>query len=127
MINKNLFTEEAQKRRREEALEKHRYMAKLFREDRLAFERERKRLIREVINNAQSQELKEELTELQAVIDKRMKGAKNKYNRLIIIRMMLMDQVNQKFLPLLRGFQSASCNIKKKKKPTVTLCQKKEK
>ncbi|MBW1672621.1 MAG: hypothetical protein JRJ45_03075, partial [Deltaproteobacteria bacterium] len=48
--------EQEKEKREKESLEKHARLSKLFKEDRFAFERERKRMIDEIINSVEDEE-----------------------------------------------------------------------
>ena len=93
---------EEKEERRKKALEEHARLHRLFVEDRLAFERERKKMIDTVINSARSEEEKEKLRALQAKWDKRMKGAGTKNNRLVLAQMFFWEHFQEKFNPALQ-------------------------
>ena len=71
-------------------IEEHERLSKLFRENRFMFELERKKAIKGVIDSA-PEEQREALLALQAKIDKRMKGAGSKENRLVLMQDMFWD------------------------------------
>ena len=51
--------EKEKEKREKESLEKHARLSKLFKEDRFAFERERKRMIDEIINSVEDEDQKD--------------------------------------------------------------------
>ena len=75
---------EKKEEREKTAIKEHARLHRLFVEDRLSFERERKKLIDEVINRAETGEQKQRLKDLQKRWDKRMRGAGSKYNRFVL-------------------------------------------
>lgn len=93
------------KERERKAVEMHAEMHRLFIEDRLAFERKRKRMIDELINSAEDEERRNALRSLQASWDKKMKGAGSGHNRFILAQTLFYEHVNEKFLPALRGLR----------------------
>ena len=97
---------EEKEERKEKALEEHARLHGLFVEDRLAFERERKRMIDRVINSARSEEEKEKLRALQAKWDKRMKGAGSKDNRFVLAQMTFWEHFQEKFHPALQNLNA---------------------
>jgi hypothetical protein len=104
---------EDKEKRNRESLERHSALSKLFKEDRLAFERERKRLIEEVIQRAGNEEQKEKLRALQATWDKRMKGAGSSHNRFVLAQTFFWEHFHNTWLPAIREFESV---LKKKEK-----------
>lgn len=86
------------------ALEEHARLNKLFKEDRFAFERERKRMIDEVINSARDEEQKERLKALQKSWDDKMKKAGSKHNRLVIAQHLFWKHVEEKWNPALQDY-----------------------
>jgi hypothetical protein len=93
--------EEHEKREEREkaSLENHRRLSRLFREDRLAFERERKRRILEVIESANDEALKGKLLDLQARWDKRMRGAGSEHNRFVLAQTFFWDHFHTTWKP----------------------------
>jgi len=61
---------EEREQRRKASVERHGRLSRLFREDRLAFERERKRMIQEVLQSAEDPGQREKLCALQAAWEK---------------------------------------------------------
>ena len=85
--------EDGKEEREKQALAFHSRLSALFKEDRLAFEREKRRLLNEAINKARSPEEKEKLRTLQNSIDKKMRSAGSEHNRLVLIQKLFWDQV----------------------------------
>jgi len=92
---------EERERARSVSLQRHQRLARLFREDRLAFERERKRMIREFLESVKDPELREKLWALQRSWDKRMKGAGSEHNRFVLAQAFFWEHVQTQFLPAL--------------------------
>lgn len=86
--------EEGREEREKQGLAFHARMASLYREDRLAFERERRRLVNEVINGAQTDVAKQKLRALQDSIDKKLRGARSEHNRFILMQKLFWEQVD---------------------------------
>jgi len=80
---KSLKWGEEKEKREKESLEKHARLSKLFKEDRFAFERERKWMIGEIINSVEDEEQRNRLRGFQESWDKKMRGAGSKHNRFI--------------------------------------------
>jgi hypothetical protein len=89
-------------KREQEALERHKELSRLFREDRFAFERERKRLIEEVINSTDDPCQRERLRELQEKWNRRMKGAGCKHNRFVLAQTFFWEHVREVWQPTLQ-------------------------
>ncbi len=77
------------------------HLATLFREDRLAFERERRRLIREAIDSYEDEKIRAGLEQQQQLLDRALRGSGSAENRLALIRALFWDQVVNRFLPAL--------------------------
>jgi len=84
--------EEGREEREKEALAFHQRLSTLYREDRLAFERERRRLIDGIISQARTEEEKMNLRGLQESIDRKMRGAGSGHNRLVLMKKLFWDQ-----------------------------------
>lgn len=75
-------------------INEHNRLADLFTTDRFAFEMERKRIIKETINNMSgSEEFKEKMRAQQKKLDKMLKGAGSAENRLALIQALFWDHV----------------------------------
>ena len=95
---------EEKKEIEKKALAEHDRLNRLFREDRLAFERERKKMIDEVIDSARDDEQKEKLRLLQKSWDDKMKKAGSKHNRLVIAQHLFWKHIEEKWNPALQGY-----------------------
>ncbi len=87
--------------RKRKALQEHARLARLFREDRLAFEREKRRMVREVIDSASSEEQRLKLQAIQESWDRRMRGAKLPENRLVLAKHFFFEHIRTMWRPLL--------------------------
>lgn len=94
---------ESKEKREKESLENHARLSKLFREDRLSFERERKRMIDAVIESSGSEEQRERLRYFQASWDKRMKGAGNPHNRLVLAQAFFWEHFHEVWHPNIKA------------------------
>jgi hypothetical protein len=86
-------------------IEEHDRLSDLFRNDRVSFERERRRLIHAVIDRSTTVTGKRRLINLQERWDRILKHAGSAHNRFILIQMLFWDQVNNRWLPALNGYQ----------------------
>lgn len=96
--------EEEKEKRTEESLRWHARLSKLYREDPFAFEREKKRMIDEVINSAEDEKQREKLKALQNAWDKKMKGAGSKHNRFVLAQSFFWDHFHETWYPTLQKF-----------------------
>ncbi len=78
--------ENDKEKREQQALERHARLAKLFKENRFSFERERRRMIEEIIESAEDEALKARLRELQEDWNRRMRGAGSSHNRFVLAK-----------------------------------------
>ncbi|MFP7754967.1 DUF3135 domain-containing protein [Thermodesulfobacteriota bacterium B35] len=88
---------------REQGEEEHRRLKTLFKEDRLAFERERRRLISETIASYDDPRIRESLQRQQQQLDRVLRHAGSAENRFSLIRAMFWDQIVNRFIPATRG------------------------
>jgi hypothetical protein len=93
--------------REKTALEEHARLHRLFKENRFAFELERKQAIEDVIRSARTEGMKEQLRALQASWDHKMKHAGPKENRLVLAKTLFWDHFHQVWTPAIRQFQTA--------------------
>lgn len=100
-MNKFAFLQEEREIRRKKALEEHRRMSRLFRENRFEFERQRREAIKSLIESAPNPELRKRLWEMQARWDQRMQSAGSSHNRLILAEAFFWDFVVNQWLPTL--------------------------
>lgn len=93
---------ENKEQREKEAMEEHERLHKLFKENRFAFELERKRAIEKIINSARTEQEKEKLRALQSGWDNRLKNAGTKHNRFIMAQTMFWDHFNNVWTPAIQ-------------------------
>ena len=105
--------QEDKEERKGASLERHSRLSKLFKKDRFAFDRERKRLIEEVIQSVRNEGQKEKLIALQASWDKRMRGAGSAHNRFVLAQTFFWDHFHNTWLPAIHEFKSV---LKEKEK-----------
>ncbi len=86
-------------------LEEHDRLSKLFVEDRLSFERERKRLIDKTINRCRSRTRRHHLGELQRSWDRILRHAGSEHNRFVLIQMLFWNQVRDVWTPSLNSYE----------------------
>ncbi|MEW6667520.1 MAG: DUF3135 domain-containing protein [Thermodesulfobacteriota bacterium] len=99
----------AEKQKREAAaLKEHERLHRLFREDRLSFERERKRAIDSLINSVKDEAQRRSLREFQESWDRKMRGAGSKHNRFVLAQTFFWEHFNEVFLPAMRAFGADS-------------------
>jgi hypothetical protein len=98
----DLNWQEEKEKRAKEALERHRRLSNLFRENPFAFELERKKMIEEVIAGVDEAGQRKRLRALQGRWDKRMKGAGSSYNRFVLAKMLFWDHFNQDWHPAIQ-------------------------
>jgi hypothetical protein len=91
--------DEEHKKIEEDALAEHERLARLYKDNRFAFELEKRRLIREIIDSAGSESEKEKLMAIQDAWDNRMKKAGSKQNRLTLARHLFTDHVEKIWHP----------------------------
>jgi hypothetical protein len=90
---------EEKAKREKEALERHAWLSRLFRKDRLAFERERKRMIDEIIGSVKDEGQVNRLRALQERWDKRMKSAGSNHNRFVLAQSFFWDHFHEVWHP----------------------------
>lgn len=85
--------------REQKALKRHAMLSRLFREDRFTFEKERRRMIREIIESAEDEEQKAALLDLQADWDRKMKGAGTLQNRFVLAKTFFWEHFHKVWQP----------------------------
>lgn len=94
------FDWEVEKKKiKKNAIAEHERLHKLFKENRFAFELERKRMINEIIDGAGTEAQKERLRAVQDSWDKTMKNAGSKHNRLVLAQHMFWEHVDNIWNP----------------------------
>ncbi len=94
---------EEKEKREQESLKKHARLSRLFREDRFSFERERKKMIEEVINSAPNEDSRTRLRLLQASWDKKLKGAGSPHNRIVLAQTFFWDHFHEVWNPAIQA------------------------
>ncbi len=92
---------------KEEALKRHARLHKLYIEDRIAFEREKKKAINELLDSVQDDELKSKMKALQESWDTMMKKAGSGENRLMVAQTLFSTYCYEIWSPLIQKFNSA--------------------
>jgi len=92
--------------REKNALEKHARLARLFKEDRFAFERERKEMINDVISSAPDEKMREKLRAVQESWDKKMKNAGSEHNRFILAQKLFWEHFHDTWQPSIQKFNA---------------------
>ncbi|MDY6863233.1 MAG: DUF3135 domain-containing protein, partial [Thermodesulfobacteriota bacterium] len=95
----NLKFEKEKEERKREALKRHERLHKLFTQDRLAFERERKMIIDESINSVKDEKLRGRLRVLQESWDRKMRNAGSENNRFVLAQTFLWSHIFEVFMP----------------------------
>jgi len=96
--------EKEKEKREKESLEKHARLSKLFKEDRFAFERERKRMIDEIINSVEDEDQKDRLRVFQESWDKKMRGAGSRHNRFVQAQTLFWEHFHETWHPTIQKF-----------------------
>ena len=95
--------QEEKETRQEESLKWHARMAALFVDDRLAFERERKRLLDEFFNGIEDGDECRRLRALQASFDHKMRHAVSAHNRFVLAQTVFWDHFHKVWQPGIQG------------------------
>ncbi|MBN1106498.1 MAG: DUF3135 domain-containing protein [Deltaproteobacteria bacterium] len=95
----SLMWAEDKEKRRKEALQRHESLHRLFKDDRLSFERERRDAIHELINSVEDEDTRKRLWDLQNRWDKRMKGAGSAHNRLVLAQTFFWEHFHEVWTP----------------------------
>ncbi len=101
---KNNDWEAERKSNEKRAIEEHERLHRLFKENRFAFELERKKMVNEIIENAGSEAQKNRLRKMQESWDKTMKNAGSKHNRLVLAQHLFWEHVNNIWNPSIQEF-----------------------
>ncbi len=91
--------------RRKQWLEDHDRLSRLFINDRLSFERERKKRIRKAINSSRSEAGRNRLMRLQTKWDRVLQHACSEHNRFVLIQTLFWEQVNNRWVPALKKYK----------------------
>ena len=98
----NLNWEKGRQERQRKALENHARLSRLFKEDRLAFQREQKRMIDEVINSIEDEEQRNRLRAFQESWDKKMREAGSKHNRFVLAQTLFWEHFHKIWHPTIK-------------------------
>lgn len=91
---------------RKEALEAHARLHKLFKEDRLSFERERKQAIDALINSQEDEGLQKKMRDWQAAWDRKMSHAGSKENRFVLAQSFFWEHFTHVWRPAMGEFNA---------------------
>lgn len=98
--------QEERERGREAALERHARLHKLFVEDRLGFERERKRMLDEFFNGIDDPDKRDRMIALQRSWDNKMRNAGSAHNRFVLARTFFWSHFHETWQPAIREFSA---------------------
>jgi len=98
--------QEKRLKREKEALAGHARLSKLFREDRLAFERERKRILDEFFDTTEDERTRNKLKAFQRSWETRMKHAGSAHNRFVLAQAIFWDHFHDTWSPAIKEFES---------------------
>ena len=108
-----------EKERREKAsLENHARLVRLFKEDRFAFELERKKRIADLINQVDDPKQRKRLWSLQADWDTKMKNAGSPHNRYVLAQTFFWEHFHEKWQPTLQHFSRRLNSDRENGRPT---------
>jgi len=102
-------------------LEQFNNWARLYREDRFNFERERRRLIEENIAENPEKRVRDNLRAMQRDWDRILRGAGSGHNRFVMIQTIFWDHVVNVCLPALQGCTLGNCTSSVRTKTTKPL------
>mgnify|MGYP006309259099 CR=1 FL=1 len=94
-------------KREQEALERHARLARLYKEDRFSFERERRRMIDEVIESAGDDDQKARLRAFQESWNRRMKNAGSRQNRFVLAKAFFWEHFHGVWQPAIEELNKA--------------------
>jgi hypothetical protein len=109
--------EQNKMKRRTDCLENHARLHKLFSEDRLSFERERKRMIDEAINSVKDKNQRDRMRALQESWDTEMKYVGSEDQRLALAQHLFWKHINEVWAPSLEQYNSQLNEISGKRIP----------
>ena len=98
--------QEEKEKREKEALDRHARLSNLFREDRLAFERERKRSLDEFFDTIEDEATRNKLRAFQRSWETRMKHAGSAHNRFVLAQTIFWEHFHDAWSPAIKGFES---------------------
>lgn len=86
----------------------HDRLSTLFQNDRLSFERVRKRLLEENIASFADVKTRDNLTLMQQRVEKILRGAGSEQNRFVMMQVLFWDHVINTWIPALNGYRQTS-------------------
>ncbi len=101
---KTLKWQEEKDQREKESLQRHARLARLFKSDRLAFERERKEMIDALINSVKNEDQRKRLQAFQDSWDKKMRGAGSRHNRFVLAQTFFWEHFHDIWHPAIRKY-----------------------
>ncbi len=107
--------EEERKLINENAIAQHERLHKLFKENRFAFEIERKKMINEIIENAANEDQKKRLKKIQESWDNKMKKAGTKSNRFTLAQHLFWEHVENIWNPFIQEFSRELSSLVKQR------------
>lgn len=96
--------QEEKEKRRKNSLKEHARLHKLFVEDRLSFEREKKRIINEFLNSIEDEEKRKRLQSIQDSWDTKMRHAGSSHNRFVLAQKFFWDHFYETWHPAIQQF-----------------------
>ena len=93
---------EEKERVRKAALEKHARLHRLFVEERLTFELERKKTVDQLINSVEDNELRNRMRTWQDSWDTKMRNAGSSHNRFVLARTFFWEHFHEVWLPTIQ-------------------------
>lgn len=91
---------------RKEALDNHERLHKLFVENRLAFERQRKNAVDGLINSIEDPAKRARMRALQDSWDRKMKNAGSKENRFVLAQVFFWEHFHEVWQPAIKEFNA---------------------
>ncbi len=98
--------QEERERNRASALKRHKRLHDLFVEDRLGFERERKRIIDEFLDGIDDPHKRDRMIALQKSWDNKMRHAGSAHNRFLLARTFFWSHFHETWQPAIQEFSA---------------------
>ncbi len=102
---------EGEQQRKAEYVKRHKRMARLFVEDRLAFERERKRLLDEFFDSVENEDIRRRLRSVQTSFEEKMKHAGSAHNRFVLTQLLFRNHILQTWQPAIEKMNALLKNF----------------
>ena len=100
----SLKWQEEKGKREKTSLEKHAKLSTLFKNDRLAFEQERKAMIDGLINSVEDGDQRKGLQAFQDSWDKKMRGAGSSHNRFVLAQTFFWEHFHEVWNPAIQKY-----------------------